>query len=511
LCHKLEGMPLAIEMAAAWAKTLPPGTMLERLERQLALLISRRRDLPPRHQSLRATIEWSYALLPDELQNFFASLSVFRGGWTLTVAEAVCGMGALVLLGSLRSDRSWFGKSHRDRSAGTRYRLLEPLREFAEEKLAESGQGERVRQAHAAYFLALAEEARSHMEGPDEALWLNRLEGEIENLRSALQWCWDTSDQTGFASSSQMLLRLATALDRFWQIRGYAADRCHWLEASLSKASERTEARAWALCRAGCLARGLGDAERAQRHLDESLAIMRERDDQRGIAEVLMGLALVASHRGDLDAARALHEESLAILRTLEDTAGIAERLYHLGDLARSCGDLSETRALWEECQAMGQAAGVRAGYVLTALAHLAREQGDDAEAARLLAIRLREAHEIGQVRITGTLLYELAGLALAMGNLERAARLRGAAATQEEALARRAGSAPARGEPDSGVEDEVTTAARAALGAERFAAAWAYGRAMPLEQAVAEVLEGRPGDSGKSGKSALSLPMANP
>jgi tetratricopeptide (TPR) repeat protein len=292
--------------------------MLERLERQLSLLISRRRDLPPRHQSLRATIEWSYALLPTDLQRAFARLSVFRGGWTLASVEAVLRQGRAGLgLGFGGALAPGVGRaSSEEPGAGARYRLLEPLREFAQEKLSESGEEERVRQAHVAYFLALAEEARSHYKGPDEALWLNRLEREVENLRAALQWCWDSCEQTGHptgAEVAEMLLRLATALDRFWQVRGYATERCHWLEGSLSKAPERTEARAWALCAAGRLARGLGDPERAQRRLDESLSIMREQGNQRGIAEVLMGLGMVASHHGDFEAARTLHEESLAI------------------------------------------------------------------------------------------------------------------------------------------------------------------------------------------------------
>jgi predicted ATPase/DNA-binding SARP family transcriptional activator len=492
LCHKLEGMPLAIEMAAAWAKTLSPAAMLERLERQLSLLISRRRDLPPRHQSLRATIEWSYALLPTDLQRAFARLSVFRGGWTLASVEAVCGRGALVWVSDLaeRSLLVWEEPASEEPGAGARYRLLEPLREFAQEKLSESGEEERVRQAHVAYFLALAEEARSHYKGPDEALWLNRLEREVENLRAALQWCWDSCEQTGHptgAEVAEMLLRLATALDRFWQVRGYATERCHWLEGSLSKAPERTEARAWALCAAGRLARGLGDPERAQRRLDESLSIMREQGNQRGIAEVLMGLGMVASHHGDFEAARTLHEESLAIVRALDNKPSIAESLYLLGSLARSRGDLDQASALWEESRAMDQAAGVRAGYVLIALAHLARERGEYGEAARLLGIRLRETHEIGEEIILGDLMRQIAEMALAMGQPERAARLGGASATQKEALARRTGIPPVRAK----MFDDFADAVRVALGEGAFAAAWAEGQAMTLERAIAEACEG--------------------
>ena len=492
LCRRLEGMPLAIEMAGAWAKTLPPAAMLERLERQLELLTSRRRDLPPRHQSLRATIEWSYALLPAKLQNFFAALSGFRGGWTLAAAEAVCGADALVSLSEL-ADRSLlvWDEALVDAGGGGRYRLLEPLREFAEEKLSESGAAARVRRAHAAYFLALAEEARSRCEGPQEALWLDRLESEIENLRAALQWCWDTGDSPGGGEAAQMLLRLATALDRFWNIRGYGTDRCHWLEGSLSKAPERTPARARALCVAGQLARGLGDPERARQHLEESLAIMRERGNGRGIAEVLMGLGMVATYHGDLDAARALHEESLALLRALGDKAGVAQSLYHLGDLARSRGDGGQARALWEECRAMDQEAGIRAGYVLTALAQLAQERGEYGEAARLLVIRLRETGEIGQMNIVGSLLQQLAGMVLAMGQRERAARLWGASAAQREALSRRAGESFVLTEA---LDNDEVAALRAVLGEGAFAARWAEGRAMTLEQAIADASEGAHG-----------------
>jgi predicted ATPase len=250
LCRKLEGMPLAIEMAAAWAKTLPPAAMLERLERQLALLISRRRDLPPRHQSLRATIEWSYALLPAELQRAFASLSVFRGGWTLMAAEAVCGPGALLVLSELaeRSLLIWDEPPSENPGAGGRYRLLESLREFAGEKLSEGGEEGPVRQAHAAYFLALAEEAPPTTRGSQGGALLKRREREIENLRAACSGAGDTCEQPGGAEVAQMLLRLGHRLGPLLGVRGYAADRCHWLEGSLSKAPVRTEARAWALC-----------------------------------------------------------------------------------------------------------------------------------------------------------------------------------------------------------------------------------------------------------------------
>jgi tetratricopeptide (TPR) repeat protein len=217
---------------------------------------------------------------------------------------------------------------------------------------------------------------------------------------------------------------------------------------------------------------------------------MREIGGPRGVAEVLDGPGgWWRVHRGDLEAARALHEESLAILRELDNKASMAESLYLLGDLARDRGDLDQARALWEECRAMDQAAGVRGGYVLMALAEMAQERGEYAEAARLLGIRLREIYEIGQVQTVGDLLQQLAGLFLAMNQPERAARLWGASAAQEEALARRRGSNPARGEAHGG----VTAAARAALGEERFAAAWACGRAMALEMAIAGALEGAP------------------
>jgi predicted ATPase/DNA-binding SARP family transcriptional activator len=508
LCRKLEGMPLAIEMAAAWAKLLPPVRMLERLQRPLELLVSRRRDLPARHQSLRATIEWSYELLSPELQACFARLAVFRGGWSLEAAEAVCGDAALgawrLALGE--SDRTLPSAKCQAPSAGVldllmalvdkslvlaeeqgeeiRYRMLEPLREYALERLVGRKESKVVRERHAAYLLALAEEARSNLRGPEMARWLDRLTVEHDNLRAALECCRAAGAEDAESQGMEIGLRLAAALYPFWGYRGYRGEGRAWLERMLACGSPRTTARARALIGAGSLAREEHDGAVAQARLEESLAIMQDLGDRHGIAAALLELALVMGDRGEADTARALSEESLALMRERGDRAGISQNLCNLGHLALLRGDESEARRLWEESRAIDQALGTWDSYALCGLGDLAIRRGDYAEAQRLRGEVLRERQEIGYEFGVAVTLENLAWLAAARAEPERAVRLWAAAAARREALG-------ARPHPRVRAEHHAALSAlRATLGEEAFGAAFDEGQRLTRDEAVTYALQ---------------------
>jgi predicted ATPase/DNA-binding SARP family transcriptional activator len=374
LCRKLEGMPLAIEMAAAWAKLLPPTRMLERLERQLDLLVSRRRDLPPRHQSLRATIEWSYGLLSLEQQACFARLSVFRGGWSLEAAEAVCGGEALRLLSELQEQSLVVIL---EGQAETRYRMLEPLREYAAEKLRECGEEASARAAQALYFLSLAEEARAALECSGR-VWLDRLETEHDNLRAALRWYLEERD----AASA---LRLAAALVPFWEVRFHLAEGQQWLESvlALPEAANAGVARARALAGAARLAVRRMDRSTGQRYWEEALAICRQREDRRGIAELLLQMGELEGYLSPGPEAAAGFAESLAFWREVGDRASVARTLFLQARLATARAAFPEARALHAEAAALNRELGDlrSAALNLRTLGDLSNTMGDYAVA----------------------------------------------------------------------------------------------------------------------------------
>ena len=498
LCRRLEGMPLAIEMTAAWAKTLPPARMLERLERQLDLLISRRRDLPPRHQSLRATIEWSYDLLTPELQQAFVCLSVFHTGWTLEAAERVCAhvtddfqgdgeerlslrpasgygrpLSVLDCLAQLQ-ERSLLVADEQEEE--TRYRLLEPLREFAMEKLLESGTRERLCARHADYFLALAKETEPNLYGPGRPAAYRVFRREQDNMRAALDW------YARDARAMEKALQMAGALNFFWVAHGCWHERRVWLEGLSLRTDSRTEAQARALLGAGVLARDEEDHERAQERIEAALAVFRERVCPQGIAESLRELGAVAVARGAFAAGRAFYEESLSILREIGDKQGIAIGLYNLGELAYKQGGLQEARQLWEACLVIDQELGIRSGGAQWTLGRLLTEQGDYTEARRMLKLHLLGRCETGNHLGIMSSLEEHSVLAAAQGQWERAGRLWGAAAGLRDLAG---GSSRMEKEHQDRAER-----LRSALGAQAFAAHVAEGRALTREQAIAYALD---------------------
>jgi predicted ATPase/DNA-binding SARP family transcriptional activator len=471
LCRMLEGVPLAIEMAAAWAKTLPPQKMVTRLDQQLNLLVSRRRDLPLRHQSLRATIEWSYDFLEPELQACFAQLSVFRGGTTLEAAEAVCGEEALDHLVRLQEQSLIVAEEAGEQ---TRYRLLEPLREFAAEKLEEMV-AEDARRRHRDWYLHLTERA-----GPlsqDQVAWLDQIEAEHDNFRAALDFC--KSDPDGAEAG----LQLARQLVDFWDTRGYQREGRERIAAALEhpQAAQYGLIYSRALNGAANMAWSQGDMAAAAALYKQSLALCRERQDRRGIALVLGNLGGMRTAEGDWKASRVLLEESLSHWQALGDQRQTAMLQLRLALVVRQEGAPAEAEALLLESLRLSRELGIEemASYALGNLSPIARQRGD-LEAGRAYQIEsLVILRRLNSKRGIAYSLEEFAHLAQAGGDNWRAVCL-------DTASARLRKEAEIPLSPAERSEhDQIMAAARDALDQADFAQAWAAGQAMTTEQAM--------------------------
>jgi predicted ATPase/class 3 adenylate cyclase len=523
VCERLDGIPLAIELAAARVKALPVEKLNERLDDMFRLLTGGSRTALPRQQTLRALIDWSYDLLSEVERALLRRVSAFAGGWTLEAAEAVC-VGEAVEEGEvLDLLTSLVEKSlvlYEEGEGEGRYRLLETVRQYARDRLLEAGEAAAVRSRHRDWFLALAEEAEQGLVEASQTMWLDRLEREHDNLRAALAW-------TVVEGQGEAGLRLGGTLMPFWVVRGYLAEGREHLGRvlTLPGAEARTAARAKALYSAaalacllgeyeaaralleesraifrelgekggiasslhplGDLARDQGDYGRARALLEETLAIWRELGDKRGIAFSLMGLGRAAQEQGEYGAARALLEESLAISRELGNKGGIASSLHSLGTLARDQAECGRARALVEESLAIWREGGYKlaVGWSLNSLGLTVRDQRDYGRARALLEESLAIFRELGNKRGIAWDLEGLATVAMVQGEPERAARLFGPAEGLREEIGNPLPTA------DRAEHDRFVAAVRAALGEEAFAAAWAAGRAMSLEQAVAFAL----------------------
>jgi predicted ATPase/DNA-binding CsgD family transcriptional regulator len=412
ICVRLDGLPLAIELAAARVKLLSPQALLTRLGHRLQVLTSGARDAPVRQQTLRNTLAWSYELLDAEEQRLFRRLSVFAGGCTLEAVEGLTTeLGELpadVLdgVGSLM-DKSLLRQVEPEREE-PRLLMLETIREYGLEVLASSGEMERTQRAHAHYYLRLAEHAETEIGGPQQAAWLERLELEHDDLRAALQW---TLEQAGIEEpmegkhSMETALRLGGALRVFWVVHGHITEGRHFLERALalgiSLANSRIEAsvRAKALIVAGHLAIIQSDYERAEPLCKESLALYRELEDQPGVAFSLSLLGSVAWTRGNMVEARALTDEALAIARQVDSMELAAGSLFILGLVSSSQGEYARAYALFEEGLAMQRALGDRRG-IAHSLSQLAQvlfvSQADPARVSPLLEECLMVSREVG-------------------------------------------------------------------------------------------------------------------
>ena len=501
ICVQLDGLPLAIELAAVRIKLLSPALLLARLTNRLALLTGGPRNLPLRQQTLRRTIDWSYELLDPREQVLFTRLAVFVGGCTLEAASAICNAAGDLPMDIFDGLASLLEKSLLRQGAGdeVRFTMLETIREYAREQLGARGEAAVQQQQHAEYYLALAEAAAPELRGAHQVAWLERLNAEHDNLRAALAWLLE---QQAIACS----LRLAGALWRFWHIRGHLSEGRRWLEAALALAGREGPvppigtvpplpdtghrvAKAQALNGAGALATSQGDYAMARALHERSLALRRELGDTRGIAASLNNLGLVAREQGDYGAARALFEESLALKRELGDKLAIANSLSNLGLVAFDQGDYGAARALHEESLTLGCELGDKWGIAisLSNLGEVARAQGDYATARVLFEESLTLKRELDDKLGIAHSLEGFAGVASAQGHAEQALRLAAAATTLREVI----------GGPLSSVEqarlDRWLVPARQAVSEAIQTAAWEVGRAMPVEQAIAYALEPAP------------------
>jgi non-specific serine/threonine protein kinase len=516
ICARLDGLPLAIELAAAQSRVLSPTALLTRLTHRLTLLTGGPRDQPVRLQSMRDAIAWSHDLLTPDEQTLFRRLSVFVDGCTPEAAEAVAGgQGDRGTGGqttpSVLSPQSWvpsgvlssspcppvpLSPSVLQRLAALvdksllwqepqpdgepRFRMLETIREFGWERLSESGEERAVRTAHAGYYLELAAQAELRLITVGSATWVERLATEWANLRAAVTWVLANGQ-------AEPVLRLAGTLLSFGYARGEPAEALAWLEAALAIGGDvPAESRADALFTASALAQVQGDFARSIAHSEEGMAIARAAGYVFGEARALVGLGITAEWQGELDRAASLYAESLALMRGL----GEPERLPHwtvlplanLGDLALLRGDTAQATAFAGEAVERWR----RVGYVwgiaqaLGTVAAAASERGDQARAASLYDETLTHWLACDDGRgIAGTIA-GIAAVARARGQLERAARLLGAAWGLGDALG-------VRFLGHHLYAERILAAVRSRLDEASFAAAWEAGRSLSLEEAVAE------------------------
>jgi predicted ATPase/transcriptional regulator with XRE-family HTH domain len=520
ICRRLDGSPLAIELAAAWLRTLNLPSLLVRLTDRLALLTAGSADLPQRQQTWRQAIAWSYDLLGPADQALFRRLAVFSGGFTFPAAE-VSGGATLAALTTLLDTSlvQRVGSASCD-SVEPRFSLLETIRDFADERLVESGEARLLRRRHAEYFLAFAEVARSKIEGPEEKEALDALESEHDNLRAALGFHLDEAD-------AERAFRLVNALGKLWAMRGYVDEARRWLVRilELARASGNMKDQADALQLSGRMAWKESDNAVAWVRLEESLTLARQVGDRPGTAESLALLGLVARDRGEYALSRSLLWESLEMYRQLGDAPGVAAQLDRVGIVAFYQGDVATARALLEEslivrepigdhtfiawahellgelAHGVGDWATARSEYersltiwreqgfrygmlcALLGLADLALDEGDLADARSCLVATLELGRIVADRRGMIRAVEILAGLAAARGNSTRCLRLAGAADALRTAIGE-----PCPPDQWARLTRRLATA-RAMLSEEAAGSAWAGGGTLTLEKAIADGL----------------------
>jgi predicted ATPase/DNA-binding CsgD family transcriptional regulator len=483
VCRRLDGMPLAIELAAARVRVLSVEQIDDRLASRFRLLTGGSNTALRRQQSLRAAMDWSHDLLSAEERALLRRLSVFAGGWTLEAAEAVCageGIGGADVLDLLTS---LFDKSLVlvDRRKGeTRYRLLETIREYAREKARESAESVTVERRHLEWYLHVAEQGQSELRGPGQEAWLERLEAENDNLRAALEW------SAGQTDGLDAEMRLAGALRWFWFIRGYWSEGRRWLEAVLVRSrGVPSVALTRVLQGAARLARFQGDYDRARALSEQGLAVSRRVADEESRVWFLISLGAVELHQGDRTRAAAFFEEGLARARTLGDKGLASSALLDLGVVARLEGDLERSEGLLTEGLALSRDVSDkwRMALSLHSLGLVAFRRDDHRRAAALYAESLALASQLRDRWIADDCLNGLASVACARGHYTEAARMLGAADGLRETLGYR---------PLADVQsdhDRCIATARVGLGTAGFDAAWNEGRTMALEQVIADAL----------------------
>jgi DNA-binding CsgD family transcriptional regulator/tetratricopeptide (TPR) repeat protein len=495
VCRKLDGIPLAIELVTARVTALAVEQVAERLGDSLSLLTTGPRTATPRHQTMRATIEWSYALLSEPEQALFRRLSVFAGGWALEAAEAVGSgdgierddvldlMHRLVEKSLVVAESEVVETLHATsprHATSLRYRMLEPVRQYARELLEEGGEADAVRHRHLLWYLTLAEQAEPGLTGPGQVAWLERLEREHDNLQAALGWALE--QELGSKEDIELGARLAGAMWRFWYKRGHLITGHRWLEAALSKSGILSAVmRAKALEGAGMIAWERGDYASAMALHEESLRLYRQTENKPGIAFSLNHLGLVAVYQGDYASAKALLEESLSLQRELEDMGGKAASLHNLGLVALYRSDYEPAKTLIEESLSLFRELGDKwaISILLNNLGLAALHQGDYERAAKFQEESLALRKELGDRGGIAECLEGLSGVAGARGEASRAVRLWAAA----EAVRKEIGAPPPPGHRS--LYETYLTAARFQLDDAAFAEAWAEGKDMTQEAAV--------------------------
>jgi predicted ATPase/DNA-binding SARP family transcriptional activator len=425
ICSRLDGLPLAIELAAGRIRVLPPKKMLAQLEDRFTLLTEGYRDSPERHQTMRNAIAWSYDLLAPVEQAMFRLLSVFVGGCSLEAAGALCqnipgdpdGCGADLAALPALVDRS-LAQRHDD-EGGSRYRLLETIREFGLECLAQSGESESLRSAHAAYFLSLAERAEPELRQARQEHWFDVLELEHDNFRAALSWALE-GRQSGVA------LRIGAALWRFWMTRGYLSEGRRWLERALEDETAPLPQRAAALSAAGSLAEHQNDFGPAEALHRQALAAWRAAGDLKNVGAALDSLGNVAHDRGNYEEAIGLHEQALSVCREVNDQWGIARALNNLGVVAYYQGAYDRAQVFWTECQSAMQTVGDTWSecQILNNLGALAFQSGDLGRASALHEQALALRRRLGDKQGMAASFINLGEVALESGDLDRAVEM---------------------------------------------------------------------------------------
>ncbi|MBC8134298.1 MAG: tetratricopeptide repeat protein [Fibrella sp.] len=533
ICNRLEGIPLATELCAAWAQTLTPSQMLEELARPFDLLVSRRREVPTRHRSLRTAIEYSYHQLTPTQQQFFNRLSIFRSGWTLEAAEAVCLNSGDVDARQRKTQARDLLTGLRDRSLVTteevgnvmRFRMLETLREFSAEQQATSLLDQQsIRRQHAEYFMRLAESTEASLIGPEQLDRINRLSADHDNLRAALGWAIETKE-------AEIGLRLAGALTPFWDARGFLGEGQHWLMQVLrlpdtnKNSRENRLIRAKALTARGNLARNQGNFPGVDAAMQEAIQIWRECESEKGTAEALQILATIAYSHDDSKTARNYLHEGLLLARRLQDRLLMALALHNLGNIALANRQWKKAFSYYTESLTLYRVEGNRnrsarilnnLGLVAryqndykTALAHLhealetSRElsdrsgmamtslnlatinrlEGHFTSAVSFLNEAVRYAVEAGEQRLLPWCVRERGYLICAQGDYERGIRLIGAAENQRRTIG-------ITFKPADPVElEQILSLACTIMGEERCNRLWAVGNSLPHTMVYAEAL----------------------
>jgi predicted ATPase/class 3 adenylate cyclase len=539
ICARLDGLPLAIELAAARVKLLPPRAMLARLQSRLNLLVGGERDLPSRQQTLRGAIDWSYNLLDEEEQMLFRRLSVFMGGSTLQAAEAVCGMrsdevgmrnnggqdsipNSVDVLAGLESllDKSLLHQEEQG-DGEPRFYMLETIREYASERLVESGEDVALSRRHAELFLALAEEAAPQLHRSRQVEWLDRLELEQDNMRAALGWSLRQGDV-------QMALRLGGALGHFWWVHGYLTEGSKWLEEACRQAAangNQTREYALALYALAILSRNQSDLSGAATYANQSATVARQIGDENILALALSVLAILQHLRGEATAlslaeesvllfgnaeeddwghatallrysivlslqrqyelARSTVQESLTLFRKIGDRWGMAQAFNLMGDMARIKGAYVQAEGFYVESLQIYRQLGIKRDIPasLHNLGHVALATGDLDRARNYFTESLLLHRELGNKHGVAECLAGLAGVAGLQQQPVRAARLFAASAALRKAMGGEAWAA------EKADYERNLSLARTELDEESWQRAWAEGEAMDVEQAIAYAL----------------------